>query len=66
MFVGRTCSEMSFGEPHGDINGSDIRVWFKVRCKVRLCGLNNIIISTNILPLVASATCRSISYLCNV
>lgn len=52
MFVVRKCSETSFGEPHGDINGSDIRVWFKVRCKVRLYGLNNITISTIILPLV--------------
>lgn len=45
MFVVRKCSEKSFGESHGDINISEFRVWFKVRCKVRLYGLNNIIIN---------------------
>lgn len=45
MFVVKKCSETSHGEPHGDISRSDFRVWFKVRCKVRLYGLNNNIIN---------------------
>lgn len=45
MFVVRKCSETSHGEPHRDISGSDFSVWFKDRCKIRLYGLNNIIIN---------------------